>query len=236
MAAASSPAPLSKQDVIRLLDSIPVFNVVTEADNRIVGTTDEHGAECVRWFADADEAGSAMVVAQARNPAVSLQLACTPLGTAFALSEGWQSTPSKLPLKLHASRQVVAGVAEELNASADADAFPVFCCDELSSARVRPFFLSKQDLAETWVAAGRSADSVPTELTVVLLSKLVQMMLTGHGGIDWRTAMFIASGTATAKAHELTERAEAAAKAAKAQAAAVKAAEEDPEAEPPALV
>ena len=53
------------------------------------------------------------------------------------------------------------------------------------------------------------------------------MMLVGHGGIDWRTAMFIASSKATAKAQEIQE----------AEAAAAKAAvEDDPEAEPPPLV
>ena len=223
--AAEAPRPLSKQEVVRLLDSIPTFNIVTVKESRIMGTTDEHGAECVRWWLDVEEAESALVVAQTMKPDVPLRLSCTPLGTAFALSEGWQATPSKVPLKLHASRSVVAGIADDLGAAPDA-AFPVFCCDELSNARVRPFFLSRQDLAETWSAAGRSADALPTELTVVLLQRLVNMMLTAHGGIDWRTAMFIASRKATAKAQEIQE---AEAK----QQAAEK--EDDPEAEPPPL-
>jgi hypothetical protein len=170
------------------------------------------------------QASSAVVAAQlVLGDAVNLRLACTPLGTAFALTEGWAPTPSALPLRLHANRSVVAAVAEDLGASPDAAACPLFCCDELSSARVRPFFFSRQDLADTWVSAGRPAETAPTQLTVVDLRGIVQKMLAG-AGIDWRTAMFIGSAKATAKAQEIQE-AEARAKAAAA----------DPEAEPPPL-
>ena len=139
--------------------------------------------------------------------APQLTLAVTPLGTAFALSEGWQSTPSKLPLRLHQNATVVAAVAEELGASADAKAFPLFCCDELSSARVMPFFLSKKDLADTWAAAGRPADKLPQDLTVVLLRTLVHKMLTDAdgGSVNWRTAMLVASQKGTELAQRLQE-------------------------------
>lgn len=223
-AAAAPPAPLTKQEVINLLDTIPTFNIV-DSDNRIVGTPDEEGEICIRFWSDIDEANSALVLAQTlRGDSTTLSLACTPLGTSFAYAEGWQDTPATMPLKLHASRAVVAGVAEELGAEPDAAAFPIFCCDELSNSRVKPFFLSRQDLSDTWVSAGRSADALPKDLTVVLLTKLVNMMLTAHGGIDWRTAMFIASHRSTDKAQEIQERE-----------AAARIVEDDPEAEPPPL-
>ena len=220
--------PLTRQEVVGLLDSVPVFNIVNN-DGRIVGTLDENGEEAVRWWADVDEAGSALVVAQLKHPDMPLRLAVTPLGTAFALSEKWQETPSKLPLKLHASRTVVTGLADELGATADEDAFPIFSCEELSNSRVMPFFLSREDLLDTWVAAGRPAASVPTELTVTLLRTLTKLMLerplerteqakgSSSGGegsssapapsttVNWRTSMFIASTKATQKAQELQE-------------------------------
>lgn len=89
---------------------------------------------------------------------------------------------------------------------------------------MRPFFLSRQDLNDTWITAGKPAAEVPSELTVVLLPKVVNMMLTAHGGIDWRTCMFIGSHKALAKAQEVQE----------AEAAAA-AKQDDPEAEPPPL-
>lgn len=235
--------PLSKQEVVNLLDSVPVFNIVND-ERKIIGTFDEAGTECIRWYADVDEAESALVVAQLRCPDMPLHLAVTPLGTAFALSEKWQSSPSALPLKLHASKTVTAGLAEELGATVDADdIFPVFSCEELSNSRVMPFFLSRQDLADTWVAAGRPAASIPQELTVTLLRTLTKLMLerplerqdsgadTGGGGsaaqaasVNWRTSMFIASTKATRKAQQLQEAEEAA-----------KRKKEDAEVEPPPL-
>lgn len=232
----AAPQPLSKQDIVNLLDSVPVFNIVND-ERKIVGTFDEAGTECIRWYADVEEAESALVVAQLRSPDMPLHLAVTPLGTAFALSEKWQSSPSALPLKLHASKTVTAGLAEELGATVDADdIFPVFSCEELSNARVMPFFLSRQDLADTWVAAGRPADKIPQELTVTLLRTLTKLMLErplerqdGAEGaaaapVNWRTSMFIASSKATRKAQQLQE-AEAAAKSRR----------EDAEVEPPPL-
>ena len=62
--AEAEPRPLSKQEVVSKLDSIPTFNIVTVADSRIMSTTDETGAECVRWWVDVDEAQSALVVAR----------------------------------------------------------------------------------------------------------------------------------------------------------------------------
>lgn len=144
MSAAPDTSPLSKQEVVNALDSIPTFNIIN-GENMIVGVKDEHGEEAVRWYLDPDEAESALVAAQlAVGDAMSLRLAVTSLGTSFALCEKWQECPAKLPLKLHASRTVVAGLAEELGATAEAGTFPIFSSEELSSARVMPFFLSRQ--------------------------------------------------------------------------------------------
>ena len=144
MSAAPGTSPLSKQEVVNALDSIPTFNIIN-GENMIVGVKDEHGEEAVRWYLDPDEAESALVAAQlAVGDAMSLRLAVTSLGTSFALCEKWQECPAKLPLKLHASRTVVAGLAEELGATAEAGTFPIFSSEELSSARVMPFFLSRQ--------------------------------------------------------------------------------------------
>ena len=222
-ASSNGPAGLSKQDVVNMLDSVPTFNLVDASTNRIMGVPDESGQECIRWWIDPDEAGSALVLAQHLNPSLNLRLTLTPLGTAFAFAEGWQSTPAKVPLRLHASKSVVAGVAEELGASADDDVVPVFCCDDLCSARALPFFLSRQDLAETWQAAGRPAAALPAELTVVSLRSLVAKMRAGHGGVDWKTAMFIGGAKAFQMAQKIQSQEEA------------NPALLDPEAEPPPL-
>lgn len=156
---------LTKQQVVEKLDNVPVFTIVEEASGALVGVTDESGETCCRWYADVDEAQSALVLTQHLNPDLPLSLGVTPLGTAFALTSGWKATSSAHPLKLQASKAIVAAVAKELGASPDG-AFPLFGCDELRSPRLLPLFLSKEDLHATWRAMGRSAEAMPTELQV----------------------------------------------------------------------
>ena len=71
-AAASAAAtggftPLSKQQVVEKLNSVPVFTVTT-LEKQLVPVPDEGGSTCCRWYADVDEAQSALVLAQHLNP------------------------------------------------------------------------------------------------------------------------------------------------------------------------
>ena len=156
---------LTKQQVVEKLDNVPMFTIVEEAGGALVGVPDESGEICCRWYADVEEVQSALVLTQHLNPDLPLSLGVTPLGTAFALTSGWKATSSAHPLKLQASKAIVAAVAKELGAAPDG-AFPLFGCDELSSPRLLPLFLSKHDLHATWKAMGKSAEAMPTDLSV----------------------------------------------------------------------
>ena len=99
-AAASAAAtggftPLSKQQVVEKLNSVPVFTVTT-LEKQLVPVPDEGGSTCCRWYADVDEAQSALVLAQHLNPNTPLVLGVTPLGTAFALVHGWAKGENEL--------------------------------------------------------------------------------------------------------------------------------------------
>ena len=87
-AATGGFTPLSKQQVVEKLNSVPVFTVTT-LEKQLVPVPDEGGSTCCRWYADVDEAQSALVLAQHLNPNTPLVLGVTPLGTAFALVHGW---------------------------------------------------------------------------------------------------------------------------------------------------
>ena len=200
-------SPLTRQEVVEKLDSIPVFHL-QNAQAKIFPVPNVDGELAVRWYSDVDEANSALVATQALNPDTPLQLGVTPLGTAFALSEGWQQTPSTYPLRLHASSRVAATLAKELGAEPDAGAFPLFGCTELQSSRVLPLFLSREDMQETWRATGRSADSFPSDCTVLDLRQLVYKKMLADASVNWRTVMLIASTSATAKAQECEAAAE----------------------------
>ena len=94
---------LTRQQVVDKLDSVPVFNVVTN-QNKIVGVPDAERNVAIRFYVDPDEASSALVLAQTLSPEPPLHLTVTPLGTAFALLEGWTDAPTQLPFRLRAPR------------------------------------------------------------------------------------------------------------------------------------
>ena len=66
-AATGGFTPLSKQQVVEKLNSVPVFTVTT-LEKQLVPVPDEAGSTCCRWYADVDEAQSALVLAQHHNP------------------------------------------------------------------------------------------------------------------------------------------------------------------------
>ena len=113
--------PLTRQQVVDKLDTIPVFHLMN-AQSKIFPVPNEQGEVAIRWYVDVDEANSALVAVQSLNPDMQLQLGVTPLGTAFALSMGWAENGSKFPLKLMAPRAVTAALAQELGAEADESA------------------------------------------------------------------------------------------------------------------
>ena len=198
--------PLTLQEVVNKLDTIPTFHIV-HANGQVFPNTDEDDEVAIRWYLDVDEAEAALGVLQAINPKVPLQLGVTPLGTAFAFSEGWQATPSEHPLKLQASRALTADLAQELEAEPDFSALPMFTADAMQNSRVLPFWTTKAGVASTWVAAERDPAKMPEKLTVVDLRQLVRMAMTG-GKNDWSTLLLIASEKATDKAQELQDREE----------------------------
>jgi len=198
MTDASSRTPLTRQEVVAVLDSVPTFHLMNMG-KKIFGSPDEAGELAIRWFVDVDEAMAALELVQAHNPDVPLQLGVTPLGTAFALVQGWEPNGSKLPLRLQASRATVAGVAEDLSAAWTAEeaatALPIFSCAELKSDRVIPFWVSKPDVKATWLATGRSEAEMPKELVVADLRSVVAKAMSADGAseADWRKLMLVAS-------------------------------------------
>jgi len=195
--------PLSAQEVVKKLDNIPVFHLMNSR-NQIFPVPDSKGEIAVRWYLDPDEANSALISMQVLNPDTPLQLGVTPLGTAYAFCSGWATSGAKHPLRLMPSRVVVAALAQELGAEPDESAFPVFGCDELTSARIRPFWTSAEDVRATWISAGRTEADFPDKLTVISMSTLVKLAMTANS-FDGRTLMLIASPKATAMAQKLQD-------------------------------
>ena len=196
---------LSKEEVITALNMIPTFYLVDD-DEEMVGSLDAGGKESICWYLDPSEALSALVlkhegmVAAPAGAQKDVHLAVTPLGAAYAVTEGWVASRAKLPLRIQASQPLVAAVTEILSVdpstiaeegSSGCGFVPIFASEQFASSTRMPFFTSPRDFVAAWTAVGLPADKVPAELTIVPLTKLVDLMLSGSPGSDWTAALFV---------------------------------------------
>lgn len=187
-----------------------MFNVCAHQNNqkRVIAV----GGEIV-WYADPEDAKEKLDEAKAFNPGAVLSLDVTPLGRAFALSEGWMGPPAKEtpPMRLQASTAVLKACGDAGNTLPDkikermnkaTGAFPIFSMDELATAEVSPHFFTKEDLVGCWLNSGKSAESIPSQLTLSDLRVLIFRMLTEEA--DWSKVLLVP----TQKAVELMEQIE----------------------------
>ena len=116
--------PLTEQEIVDKLNAVPVFSVVNRERQMVPQPAGEAGELACTFYLDLEEAANALQRLEEANPQVALQLAPTPLGTAFALCE-WQrgeadgggadgAAATPVGLRLQASQSEVASVAEVL--------------------------------------------------------------------------------------------------------------------------
>ncbi|KAL1523201.1 hypothetical protein AB1Y20_018153 [Prymnesium parvum] len=193
---------LSREEIVAKLDQIPTFAVVNAQGQLMPIRPDAadsaaDGTECVVWYTEPADAKGALEVARAQSPEADLRLGVTPLGKAFALVQGWSTSNSAHPLRLQANQLLTATLKDMLKEQLQQQGLdpgtwqmPIFSCDALQSPRMLPLFLSRADLGATWVAMGRSVESLPEEVTVVDIRILVAQMQTDL--FDWKIIRFIA--------------------------------------------
>ena len=80
---------------------------------------------------------------------------------------------------------------------------PIFISNELQSKSILPAFVRPSDLKNTWLAAGRTEDSIPQDIVVIDLRVLVAQMLTDMN--DWTRLHFVPSDEAVQLAQELED-------------------------------
>ncbi|KAL3892910.1 MAG: hypothetical protein SGPRY_014663 [Prymnesium sp.] len=201
---------LSRSEIVSKLNQVPTFAVVNSERQLMpvllptlsAGEGGEGGEEeVVAWFTDPSDAKGALALAKLRHPGVQLQLGVTHLGSAFALAAGWTPSNSAHPLRLQPSQLLQSSFKDTLMTQLQAMRIeqtswimPIFSCEELQSSSMLPVFLSRADLAATWVAAGRSKETLPDTVTVVDLRVLVERMMTDS--FDWSKVRLIASESA----------------------------------------
>jgi len=220
---------LSKEEIIRKLNNVPVFCVLN-ADDGVVGTRAPDGDKPVcTWFADSAEARAVLEIMQKANPEIAgLHLGVHGLGNAFTMCNGWgdEDGPTmgelkhtgdgpapKVSMRLQANRGLLKQVAPQLEGILKGDGvdpgswlLPIFLCEQLQSAQIFPVFLDPADVAKTWVAAGRDKETVPQDLKCMDLRTFIAMMQKPDN--PWRLVQFIGSQGAIELAVEQQQLAE----------------------------
>lgn len=148
----------------------------------------------VTFYTDATDAKKDMVQLMAADAAPKLMLDFTPLGRAFAVSQGLMRLKTPVPTKIQFSRAMVEiagqeGVPSELREQMQgAGPFPLFYTDKLGGETFTPVFFTREDLASFWVSCGGAHDAVPVP-TVTDLRIVVARTLQEAG--NWEALHFV---------------------------------------------
>ena len=233
VAAQAAGRPSNAQVVRRLDDSgIQLFHIVAVREGNKSGACTSADGEWVFYFDPAD-AKAAMEERSKTHPG-PLAVSFTPLGRAFALSEGWikPAASDPPPMRLQASQAVLRSfggkvchdlcppkIREQMNPRTSP--LPVFTLSELQdeASGATPFFFSRNDMTRRWVEkTGKPVAAVPEHATLSDLRVLVVRMLTNAR--DWETLQLVPDQQVSARIEKQRKAREAEAAAARAAEAA----------------
>ena len=209
-AAAGQGRVFSMQETLAKLDTVMAFTIAQLKEDGFRDVVPSPNGE-VTFYLDAVDAKKDMVQLMAANPSgPKLVLDYTPLGRAFALSQGLMGLKTPVPTKIQFSRAVIekvndAGIPEELRTGmAGVGPFPLFYSDKLGGETFTPVFFTKEDLGSFWVSCGGAMDQVP-EPTISDLRIIVARTLQEPG--NWEALHFVPPSGSEALTKDLAARA-----------------------------
>ena len=237
------PRP-SKAEVLTVLDQHMVFNIFSVRDGKSDPCPSVSG-DLVWYFAEAD-AAAAMEERKNTHP-YPLAMGCTPLGRAFAMTEGWIQTQGKMPpLRLQGSLADLKEFAEQAKDLCPAvlrrkfnqrtSPLPIFSIEEIHDESCEPYFFDRQQMVQYWSKkVGGSVEGLAANLVITDLRVLVMRMLTKAS--DWARITIFPTAGSVQLFKQLSDMAQAdAAKAGASTGEAAAPATNDPNDEPPPLV
>lgn len=213
-----APTALTPEEITEKLNGIPVFALLNK-EGGIVSMRDPDGGDApvCRWFVDATEAKMVLEAALAANPGVEgLHIGVHGLGNAFKLCGGWpdevmpelkatlstgEEAEQGVSFRLQGNHALVKEVKDQLTESLAADGvepgkwtLPIFFSTELQSRSIFPVFFHPKDLADAWVKAGRTKETVPEKMNMMDLRSFVSMLRKADN--PWQLVQFVASRAA----------------------------------------
>jgi len=217
-APSAAPTALTPEEITEKLNGIPVFALLNK-EGGIVSMRDPDGGEApvCRWFVDATEAKMVLEAALAANPGVEgLHIGVHGLGNAFKLCGGWadevlpelkatlstgEEAAQGVSFRLQGNHALVKEVKDQLTESLTADGvepglwtLPIFFSTELQSRSIFPVFFHPKDLADAWLKAGRTKETVPEKMNMMDLRSFVGMLRKADN--PWQLVQFVASRAA----------------------------------------
>jgi len=211
------PAALTREEITNKLNGVPTFCIMNE-DGGVVSMRDPNGSEdaVCSWYTDANEAKAVLAAAMKNNPTVTgLHLGVHGLGNAFSICKGWADGKDdsglgevkytgkgeggrSVSLRLQGNHGVVKQVGAQLQDIMKQEGIepgdwlmPVFVCEELQSSKIFPVFFHPEDVAKTWLKAGRSKETTPENLKMMDLRSFVAMLQKPDN--PWHLVQFISS-------------------------------------------
>ena len=156
----------TKQELLAVLDNIILFDLRS-------GEPGKGGQPCISsagdwvFYCDENDAIAAMEAHKDENPGALVAVGCTPLGRAFALSEGkafgFQSSMAH-PMRIQGSTAVLEAIgeadakllcpqalAQQMNEKTST--IPMFSLEELHEPSMLPFFFTRIDMIDYWTCA-----------------------------------------------------------------------------------
>ena len=210
-AAAAEPAGqvLTMQETLAKLDRVMAFTIAKVKSDGSKDICPSDGK--LLFFTDAEDAKAELQRLQAADKNAQLCLDSTPLGRAFALTQGLMGLTSPIPAQLRFSSEVVAevgeaGVPSELRERMrGVGPYPLMYSDKLGAEHFTPVFFTRADLTEFWCNTGGTMADVPAP-TVTDLRVVVARTLQEPG--QWEPLHYIPSKRCEPLTRELVAKAE----------------------------
>ena len=185
-----------EQEVLEILNAVPVFGVANGA-GQLMSTVDaETGAPLITFYLDIVDAKASL--AFAADTSAGVQLSVAPLGKAFTMKS------SDVSVQLQPSQAEYNSIRQDLGFSAADESegsmqlIPLFYSDELKFESSSdpdnpstPFFFEMGDYRAAWVASGLAADKLPAVQLMDLRTLAYKME--NDASNDWRSSVLIPS-------------------------------------------
>lgn len=201
---------LSMADTLTKLDRVQLFFIFRMLDDGSKDACPSPNGD-VNFYLDAEDVQADMRKLQEADSTLRLGVDHTPLGRAFALTQGLMGLQCPARTRLLFSRRVVKVEGDACVPPAVRDRmkhvgpFPLFYSDKINVQDCTPVFFSREDMAEFFLSVGGDPNAIPEPIVTdlrILVSRTLQ-----EPGI-WAPLRYVPPKNSATLRNEVRQRAE----------------------------